>query len=171
MNHIQPSSSAEVSNQYQSITNELTSLFTGENRFFPNTANFVAHLYHRLETVNWVGFYFLQDQELVLGPFQGKIACTTIPLGKGVCGTSAMNRKTLIVPDVHKFEGHIACDVASQSEIVIPIIDQDQNLYGVLDLDSPIKDRFNTTDQAGLESLVSILLDKTDFDLIKDWGT
>lgn len=164
----QLSSGVKISEQYQTITNELTSLLTGEDRFFPNASNFIALLFHRLESINWVGFYFLQDQELVLGLFQGKIACTKIPIGKGVCGTAVMNKQTLIVPDVHKFDGHIACDVDSRSEIVIPIIDQEQHLYGVLDVDSPIQDRFNMDDKLGLESLLSILLDKTNFDLIKN---
>jgi GAF domain-containing protein len=109
-----------------------------------------------MRDVNWAGFYFLKGEELVLGPFQGRIACTRIPLGKGVCGTAAQRAETIIVPDVHAFPGHIACDSASASEIVVPLF-KDGKLIGVLDIDSPKHDRFSTADQLMLEQIASLL--------------
>jgi L-methionine (R)-S-oxide reductase len=110
-----------------------------------------------LEQINWVGFYLTENDELVLGPFQGLPACVRIPFGKGVCGTAAKNKKTIIVPDVHLFPGHIACDAASQSEIVVPMV-KDGNVIGVLDIDSPIKNRFDETDQKYLEKFVDVII-------------
>jgi len=121
-----------------------------------NLANAAALLYDSLEQINWAGFYIMQDQKLILGPFQGKIACTQIAVGKGVCGRAVATGKTQRVEDVHQFEGHIACDSASNSEIVIPIY-KDSTLFGVLDIDSPIKGRFREEDQAGLEAFVKEL--------------
>jgi L-methionine (R)-S-oxide reductase len=129
----------------------------GESDFLANAANLAALLSHSLPEVNWAGFYFLRGSDLVLGPFQGKPACTRIPLGKGVCGTAAEKRQTLIVPDVHQFPGHIACDAASNSEIVVPMI-RNEELLGVLDLDSEKVGRFDDGDQQGLERLISVLL-------------
>ena len=118
-----------------------------------NAANLSSLLFHSLESVNWVGFYLEKNGELVVGPFNGKPACVTIPIGKGVCGTAAATRQTQLVADVHAFDGHIACDVASRSEIVIPVI-QGEKLLGVLDIDSPKTDRFDEEDQVMLENIV-----------------
>lgn len=118
-----------------------------------NAANLSSLLFHSLESVNWAGFYLAKNGELVVGPFHGKPACVTIPIGKGVCGTAAASRKTQRVADVHAFDGHIACDAASRSEIVIPVI-KDGELLGVLDIDSPKTDRFNADDQRMLEQIV-----------------
>jgi L-methionine (R)-S-oxide reductase len=133
-------------------------LLAGESDLIANAANLSALLFHHLEDVNWAGFYFLKNQELVLGPFQGKPACVRIPLGKGVCGTAALQQKTLIVPDVHQFPGHIACDPASNSEIVVPLV-RDQQLIGVLDIDSARYDRFTSADRAALETLAALIVD------------
>jgi len=129
----------------------------GERDFLANAANLAALLYHSLMDVNWAGWYFLRGQELVVGPFQGKPACTRIPLGKGVCGTAAARRETVLVPNVHDFPGHITCDSASNSEIVVPLNKAGQ-LLGVLDLDSPKLGRFGEADQAGLEKLAALLM-------------
>ncbi|MBB5017766.1 GAF domain-containing protein [Chitinivorax tropicus] len=147
---------------YDSLASQLTGLLSGERNFVANSAQFSAFIYQALPVLNWAGFYFYDGQELVLGPFQGKVACVRIPLGRGVCGTSAQQRQTIRVPDVHAFDGHIACDSASNAEIVLPII-KDGQLVGVLDIDSPLKDRFSEHDQAGLERLLGIYLDGTDF--------
>ena len=120
-----------------------------------------ALLFHELPQVNWAGFYVLKEGELILGPFQGKPACTRIRLGKGVCGTAAAQQQTLVVPNVHEFPGHIACDEDSNSEIVVPVV-KDGRLLAVLDLDSPFLDRFDAEDQAGLETLVREFLASTD---------
>ena len=132
-------------------------LLAGENDPIANAANLSALIYHSLENINWAGFYFLKNKELVLGPFQGKPACVRIPLGKGVCGTAAAQRKTQLVADVHQFPGHIACDEASNSEIVIPLIQNDQ-VIGVLDIDSPVKNRFTENDQLVFEKIADIYL-------------
>ena len=122
----------------------------------PSLCNLSALLWDALRDINWCGFYLLRGDTLILGPFQGKIACTYIPMGRGVCGTAAATRELQLVPDVHLFPGHIACDSASQSEIVLPMI-KDGELLGVLDIDSPIKNRFTEADKEGLEAFVSIL--------------
>src|SRR6187397_2891352 len=142
---------------YASLVLQLRSLLKGEYDFIANTANFSALIYNALPDVNWAGFYILHDDVLVLGPFQGKPACVRIPMGKGVCGFAAKQCETVIVPNVHEFPGHIACDSASNSEIVVPLI-KDSHLIGVLDLDSPQTARFDQEDAAGLETLVRILL-------------
>ena len=121
-----------------------------------NLANISALLYQALPDINWAGFYLMQDGKLILGPFQGKVACVEIAIGKGVCGTAAERGETILVPDVHKFPGHIACDSASNSEIVIPLIVKG-NLFGVLDIDSPHLDRFSDNDRDGLEQFAKIL--------------
>ena len=121
-----------------------------------NFANASALIWQHLEDINWAGFYFMQDGALVLGPFQGKPACIRIAVGRGVCGTAVAEDKTQLVPDVHAFPGHIACDCASNSEIVIPI-HKNGAVYGVLDIDSPLFNRFSDADQAGLEALVQVL--------------
>jgi L-methionine (R)-S-oxide reductase len=144
------------------LRQQLEGLFQGERDALPNCANAAALIYHNLPDINWAGFYFIRHGELVLGPFQGNAACVRIGLGKGVCGTAAQRRETLIVPDVHAFPGHIACDAASRSEIVIPLI-QSGRLLGVLDIDSPLPDRFDREDAQGLEALVGILARASDF--------
>ena len=121
-----------------------------------NLANAAALLYHTLPDLNWAGFYMLEGEKLILGPFQGKTACIEIPVGKGVCGTAAAKNETLLVPDVHQFPGHIACDCASNSEIVIPLR-RNGKVIGVLDIDSPEYRRFTPEDQAGLEAFAAIL--------------
>jgi L-methionine (R)-S-oxide reductase len=141
---------------YELVTKQLQALVEGEPNRIANLSNAAALLNQFLDRINWVGFYLYEDKELVLGPFQGLPACVRIPLGKGVCGTAANERKTLRVADVHQFPGHIACDAASQSEIVVPMI-KDGELIGVLDIDSPEKDRFDEIDQQGLEAFVEQL--------------
>ena len=126
-----------------------------------NAANLAAFLFHELEDVNWVGFYFLKGRQLIVGPFQGRPACVSIPLGKGVCGTAAATRQIQNVQDVHDFDGHIACDVNSRSEIVIPLI-RNGKVLGVLDLDSPSPGRFNEDDQALLSEIARIYLESID---------
>ena len=141
---------------YAELVTQLRSLLKDEYDFIANAANFSSLLYHSLPDVNWVGFYFLHEQELVLGPFQGKPACVRIPLGKGVCGVAAAQCETIIVPNVHEFPGHIACDPSSNSEIVVPMFDGER-LLGVLDLDSASPGRFDDQDAEGLNELVTIL--------------
>jgi L-methionine (R)-S-oxide reductase len=144
---------------YQLVKKQLQALLHGEKNQIANLSNTSALLNQFLDRINWVGFYLLDDNnELVLGPFQGLPACVRIPLGKGVCGTSAQNKETLRVEDVHQFPGHIACDAASNSEIVIPLI-KDGKLLGVLDIDSPEKNRFDELDQEQLEELTAILVE------------
>ena len=134
---------------------------TVANFFIANAAQFSAFLYSQLDDLNWAGFYLNRNEELVLGPFQGQIACVRIPFGKGVCGTAAQSRETQRVLDVHEFPGHIACDSASNSELVVPLV-KDGKLIGVLDLDSPSLARFGEEDQAGIEQLAAIFLKATD---------
>lgn len=142
---------------YQEVCEQLHNLLANERNMVANAANTAALLRQHLPDVNWVGFYFVDGDELVLGPFQGKIACARIGFGKGVCGKSAADQKTVIVSDVSKFAGHIACDSASRSEIVVPLLNWGK-LRGVLDLDSPILNRFDEDDQEGLESVVSVFM-------------
>jgi L-methionine (R)-S-oxide reductase len=144
------------SDPYRDLTLSLASLLEGETDALANLANASALLAESLDRINWCGFYILRGKELVLGPFQGRAACVRIPLGKGVCGTAAEKRETLVVPDVLSFAGHIACDPASRSEIVVPIVDGGV-LRGVLDLDSPLPGRFDERDRAGLEAFVGAL--------------
>jgi len=141
---------------YQDLASSLAALLEGETDALANLANASALLAEGLDRVNWCGFYLLRGEELVLGPFQGKSACVRIPVGRGVCGTAAARRETVVVPDVHAFPGHIACDGASRSEIVVPIL-QDDRLRGVLDVDSPELARFDGEDRAGLEAYVRAL--------------
>ncbi len=138
--------------------------FAGERDPWANAANAAALVYDCLPNINWAGFYFLRGGELVVGPFQGRVACVRIPLGSGVCGTAAARRATLVVPDVHAFPGHIACDAASNSEIVVPLIAGDR-LVGVLDLDSPRLDRFDESDARILESLADLIVAACDWKL------
>ncbi|WP_346993762.1 GAF domain-containing protein [Alteromonas gracilis] len=144
--------------QYNQIINQAKSLVSGERDLIANMANISALLFNHLEDVNWAGFYLFKEDQLVLGPFQGQPTCIRIPLGKGVCGTSASTRTVQRIADVHQFEGHIACDAASNSEIVIPLVIED-TLIGVLDIDSPIFERFNEEDENGLVEIANILVD------------
>jgi GAF domain-containing protein len=148
--------SASIEEQYQLLVKQVKSLLDKNDNIISNLSNFTAALKQTFNKISWVGFYLYDGTELYLGPFQGKVACTKIQIGKGVCGTSAMNRETIIVPDVYKFPGHIACDVESRSEIVVPIIKNDK-LYGVLDLDSASLSAFNQTDKKYLEEIVDFL--------------
>ena len=145
---------------YREIASDLRGIL--EKNWLANLANFSALVKQHLPQVNWVGFYLNEDQALCVGPFQGLPACTRIPFGKGVCGTAAESRKTLIVQDVDQFPGHIVCDHASKSEIVIPLI-LDQRILGVLDIDSPVLARFDEADREGLEMLTHILLELTEW--------
>jgi L-methionine (R)-S-oxide reductase len=142
---------------FAGFNRQLESVLAGERDWVCNLANTSALLMQTLPDLNWAGFYLLKGSDLVLGPFQGKVACVRIPVGKGVCGTAAARRATVVVPDVHAFPGHIACDSASNSEIVIPLLCEGR-LLGVLDLDSPKLNRFDADDAHGLERSVEILL-------------
>jgi L-methionine (R)-S-oxide reductase len=142
---------------YAALRPMLASLLAGEHDLIANAANTAALLFASVPELNWLGFYFLKGGELVVGPFQGKPACVRIALGKGVCGTAAATGATMVVPDVHAFAGHIACDAASRSEIVIPLLRGDA-LLGVLDIDSPLPARFDEVDRAGLEELARVFL-------------
>lgn len=146
---------------YHLLAAQVQALFADERDFIANAAQFSAFLYSQLDDLNWAGFYINRNEELVLGPFQGQVACVRIPFGKGVCGAAAASRQTQRVEDVHAFPGHIACDSASQSELVIPLV-KEGRLIGVLDLDSPRLARFNEADQIGLERLAAIFLELTD---------
>jgi GAF domain-containing protein len=147
---------------YAALANELRSLLADERDLIANAANATSLIYHALPQLNWCGVYFFKEGELVVGPFQGKPACVRIALGKGVCGTAAIQRKTIVVPDVHQFPGHIACDAASRSEIVIPLITRDSKLLGVLDLDSPELERFDDDDRRGLERLAAVFTESVE---------
>jgi L-methionine (R)-S-oxide reductase len=142
---------------YARLAIELSGLLAGESDLIANAANTVALIFEAVPRLNWVGFYFLKDGVLVVGPFQGKPACVRIALGAGVCGAAAAQRTTLVVPDVSQFSGHIACDAASKSEIVVPLI-RDGEVLGVLDVDSPHLERFDEADRRGLETLARIFL-------------
>jgi L-methionine (R)-S-oxide reductase len=142
---------------YAELLGQLKGVLEGERDGLANAANLSALLYQGLPDLNWAGFYLLKGGQLVLGPFQGKVACVRIALGKGVCGTAASRRETTVVPDVEAFPGHIACDHASRSEIVVPLI-KDGTLVGVMDLDSPKLARFEAEDAAGLEALAAAFL-------------
>lgn len=145
--------------QYQELLAQARSLLSDETDRIANAANFSALVYHTLPDSNWSGFYFFDGAELVVGPFQGKPACVRIALGKGVCGTAAKTRETQVVRDVHEFPGHIACDSASQSEIVVPLIAKDNSLVGVWDVDSPIVNRFDADDARGMEALCKVFME------------
>lgn len=142
---------------YDLLNAQAAALMDGETDFLANCANVSALLFMELEDVNWAGVYLIKEQQLVVGPFQGKPACTRIDLGKGVCGTAAASRQTQVVDNVHEFDGHIACDGASNSEIVVPMMWEDA-LVGVLDIDSPSYARFTQEDATGLQTLVDQLM-------------
>ncbi len=139
------------------LAQALEALLAGETDPTANAANAAAAIYHSLPGLNWAGFYFVRGDQLVLGPFQGKPACVRIPIGRGVCGTAAEDRRSILVPDVDAFPGHIACDSASRSELVIPLLDGER-LLGVLDMDSPVLNRFDSEDLAGCEALAAIVV-------------
>ncbi len=149
-------SDATIDEKYQLLIKQIKSLLRKEDNLITNLSNFTAALKQTFSKISWVGFYLFDGTKLYLGPFQGKVACTEIQIGSGVCGTSAKERKTIIVDDVDNFPGHIACDVESRSEIVVPIFKEDK-LFGVLDLDSTTYNSFNETDKKYLEELVNFL--------------
>ena len=146
---------------YREVRDQLAALFAGERDGLANAANMSALLYGALPGLNWAGFYFRQGRELVLGPFQGKVACVRIALGQGVCGTAAERGETIIVADVHAFPGHIACDTASRSEVVVPLF-QNGQLMGVLDIDSPELGRFDHEDSIGLNAVAALWVRSSD---------
>ncbi|MBX3675088.1 MAG: GAF domain-containing protein [Burkholderiales bacterium] len=156
-----PAAGAAKPPLYADLLAQARALLDGERDAGANAANLASLLFHSLPELNWAGFYWLKDGGLVLGPFQGKPACVRIALGKGVCGTAAASRHTVVVPDVHAFPGHIACDSASASEIVVPVV-KDGRLAGVLDLDSPLPERFDEDDARGLEAIVAAFASATD---------
>lgn len=153
-----PTISADPTEQYADLADAARALVYGETDLVANAANLSALVYHALPQVNWVGFYFFDGTELVVGPFQGQPACVRIPLDRGVCGAAARTRTTQRVADVHAVPDHIACDAASRSEVVVPLVRGDE-LIGVFDLDSPVTDRFSEIDQHGLEAIARILVD------------
>jgi L-methionine (R)-S-oxide reductase len=153
----QTSYSGTSKEQYTMLGKQLDALLTGESNQIANLSNASALLNQFLERINWVGFYLMDNSELVLGPFQGLPACVRIQVGKGVCGTAVAEKKTMLIENVHEFPGHIACDAASQSEIVVPLI-KDGEVIGVLDIDSPELRRFTKEDQEGLEHFTEVLL-------------
>jgi L-methionine (R)-S-oxide reductase len=149
---------ANPESAYRELARDLAALLSGERDLIANAANTAALIYDSLPGLNWAGFYLYKSGELVLGPFQGKPACVRIGMGKGVCGTAAARRETVLVEDVHAFPGHIACDSASNSEIVVPLM-RGSELLGVLDIDSPRHARFGASDAAGIEALAKIFLE------------
>jgi L-methionine (R)-S-oxide reductase len=153
-----PLQSTDKAAQYRELADQARGLLHGERDRIANAANFAALVYHALGDLNWAGFYFFDGNELVVGPFQGKPACVRIALGAGVCGTAARTRQTQVVRDVDAFPGHIACDSASRSEIVVPLFDG-EHLIGVWDVDSPLLGRFDAEDRAGMERLAGIFVE------------
>jgi L-methionine (R)-S-oxide reductase len=153
-----PLQSTDKAAQYRELADQARGLLHGERDRIANAANFAALVYHALGDLNWAGFYFFDGNELVVGPFQGKPACVRIALGAGVCGTAATTRQTQVVRDVDAFPGHIACDSASRSEIVVPLFDG-EHLIGVWDVDSPLLGRFDAEDRAGMERLAGIFVE------------
>lgn len=157
----QVDSSLNKTETYKLLVEQLKALLHGENNLIANAANMSALVYDQLPELNWCGFYLFDGTELVLGPFQGKVACVRIALGRGVCGTAASTQQTQLVRDVHSFPGHIACDAASQSEIVVPLI-KENRLVGVWDVDSPVLARFDEVDKQGMEALCEVFLNSLD---------
>ena len=147
---------------YEELARQTRGLLDGERDLIANAANVAALIWQIVPDLNWAGFYFLKGGELVLGPFQGKPACVRIAVGKGVCGTAVARRETMLVKDVHAFQGHIACDAASNSELVVPLI-KDGVVRGVLDIDSPLLARFDQADKKGFEAVVKLFVAGTDF--------
>ena len=144
---------------YDDLLQQARGLLSGERDLIANAANFGALIYHSLPELNWAGFYLYDGSELVVGPFQGKPACIRIALGRGVCGTAAQTRETQLVRDVNAFDDHIACDAASQSEIVVPLVKADGSLLGVWDVDSPLTNRFDEDDRAGMQALCAVFME------------
>jgi L-methionine (R)-S-oxide reductase len=144
---------------YDDLAQQARGLLAGEPDLIANAANFSALVFNSLPQVNWAGFYLFDGTELVVGPFQGKPACIRIALGRGVCGTAAQSRQTQLIRDVNAFDGHIACDAASQSEVVVPLIKTDGSLLGVWDVDSPVIDRFDEEDRVGMEALCTVFME------------
>lgn len=153
---LRPTPDLSKAELYRELAGQLAGVTEGENDAVANLANAAAILFHGLPDLNWAGFYLAKDGELVLGPFQGRAACIRIAFGKGVCGAAALTRATQIVADVHAFPGHIACDAATRSELVVPLLERER-LVGVLDLDSPTPARFNAEDAAGVEAFARVL--------------
>ena len=159
---------ASTTPDYAMLVRQVDSILEGERDRVANAAQFSAFIYDTIADSNWAGFYFTRPanngagEELLVGPFQGKVACARIPFGRGVCGAAAAERRTMLVPDVHAFPGHIACDAQSNAEIVLPLI-KDGKVLGVFDIDSPTLNRFSEADRAGLESLVAAFLAASDF--------
>jgi len=161
--HKSPLKMIRLTDEYSLLCKQLTALLEGDSNPITNLSQFSALIFNNLEKVNWAGFYLsASDSLLQLGPFQGQVACTKIPFGRGVCGTAAKLKQTQLVADVDQFEGHIACDSRSRSEVVVPIIVGGQ-LIGVFDLDSPELNRFDENDQYGIENLIQILIELSDF--------
>ncbi|MGA9341047.1 MAG: GAF domain-containing protein [Rhodanobacteraceae bacterium] len=156
-----PIAASDKSTLYAELAQSLQALLNGERNLVANAANFAALVWHSLPDLNWCGFYLFDGNELVVGPFQGQPACVRIPLGKGVCGTAALTRMTQIVPDVQAFDGHIACDSASRSELVVPLV-SGERLLGVWDVDSPSPARFDGDDGEGMERLCAIFIASLD---------
>lgn len=152
------STPASKHEHYAELVQQARGLMQGEGSLIANAANFSALIFHALPDLNWAGFYLFDGNELVVGPFQGKPACIRIALGRGVCGTAAQSRQTQLIRDVHAFEGHIACDAASNSEIVVPLVKADGSLLGVWDVDSPSVGRFDDEDRAGMEALCAAFM-------------
>ena len=150
---------ASKQEHYEDLQQQVRGLLAGEPDLIAYAANFGALIDHSLPDLNWAGFYLYDGSELVVGPFQGKPACIRIALGRGVCGTAAQTRETQLVRDVNAFDGHIACDAASQSEIVVPLINADGTLLGVWDVDSPVIDRFDEDDRAGMQTLCAVFME------------
>ncbi len=148
---------ADKTEAYRDLAQQLTALIGNERDMIANAANTSALLFDLLPDLNWAGFYLMKGGELVLGPFQGKPACIRIPLGRGVCGTAAATRTSQVVADVHEFPGHIACDAASRSELVVPLLQGDM-LVGVIDLDSPVPGRFDAADRVGIEAVAAVFV-------------
>ena len=159
MFELQPQTYASKREHYDDLLQQARGLLAGERDLIANAANFSALVYHSLPELNWAGFYLFDGNELVVGPFQGKPACIRIALGRGVCGTAAQSRETQLVRDVNAFDGHIACDAASQSEIVVPLVKADGSLLGVWDVDSPVTERFDEDDRAGMEALCAVFME------------
>lgn len=157
-----PIAAADKPSLYAELAGQARALLAGERDLIANAANFSALAYGALPEINWAGFYLFDGTELVVGPFQGKPACVRIPLGRGVCGTAAQRRETQLVEDVHAFAGHIACDAASRSEIVVPLLHADGSLLGVWDVDSPRPARFDAADRVGMEALCAAFMDAVD---------
>ena len=155
-----PEDSVSEEEKYELLVKQISNLLIPDDNLLSNLSNLTAALKQTFRKISWVGFYLFDGEKLYLGPFQGKVACSTIEIGKGVCGTAAQKMKTVIVADINKFPDHIACDMDSKSEIVVPLVKKDKSLYGVLDLDSAEYNSFNDTDKKYLEKICKFLIEK-----------